>query len=51
VFGASIHGALIDGFGWVMMYGGIGVWILAGISFAIFGHRKLQTHELSRLPP
>ena len=48
---AIIHEALVGGFGWVMLYGGIGAWVLAGISFAIFGHRKLQTHELSRLLP
>jgi hypothetical protein len=28
---------LTDGFGWVLLYGGVSVWILAGISFAIFG--------------
>jgi hypothetical protein len=31
-----VHEALANGFGWVMLYGGIGVWIMAGISFLIF---------------
>jgi len=35
--GAIMHQALVEGFGWVMLYGGIGVWLLAGISFMIFG--------------
>jgi hypothetical protein len=30
------HDALVNGFGWVMLYGGIGVWIMAAIGFAIF---------------
>jgi EmrB/QacA subfamily drug resistance transporter len=34
-----IHGALVQGFGWVMLYGGVGVWVLAGISFLIFNSR------------
>ena len=35
--GAAVHGALVEGFGWVMLYGGIGAWVLAVVSFAIFG--------------
>ncbi len=35
-----IHDALVHGFGWVMLYGGIGVWLLAGISFIVFGLRE-----------
>jgi hypothetical protein len=31
-----VHEALGSGFGWVMLYGGIGVWLMAGISFLIF---------------
>jgi hypothetical protein len=31
-----VHEALANGFGWVMLYGGIGVWIMARISFLIF---------------
>ena len=35
-----VHAALAQGFGIVMLYGGIGVWILALISFMIFGSGK-----------
>ncbi|MDQ0016208.1 EmrB/QacA subfamily drug resistance transporter [Variovorax boronicumulans] len=38
--GAIVHAALVHGFGLVMLYGGIGIWVLAAISFAIFGSRK-----------
>ena len=31
------HDALVHGFGWVMLYGGIGVWLLAAASFVTFG--------------
>jgi len=31
-----VRSALGDGFGFVMLYGGIGAWILAGLSFALF---------------
>ena len=34
--------ALGSGFGWVMLYGGIGVWIMAGISFVIFDARSAR---------
>jgi Major Facilitator Superfamily len=32
--------ALVEGFGWVMLYGGIGVWALAGISLFVFNSGK-----------
>ncbi|WP_429300147.1 MFS transporter [Paraburkholderia sp. GAS199] len=35
--GAAVHAALMAGFGWVMVYGGVGVWALAALSFAISG--------------
>lgn len=35
--GSTIHAALIEGFGWVMLYGGSGVWLLAALSFLISG--------------
>ncbi|QRN53823.1 MFS transporter [Dyella caseinilytica] len=35
------HAALVQGFGNVMLYGGIGVWVLAAISFTVFGSGKL----------
>ncbi len=37
-----MHAALANGFGWVMLYGGIGVWIMAGISFLIFNMRSVR---------
>jgi EmrB/QacA subfamily drug resistance transporter len=36
------HAALANGFGWVMLYGGIGAWIMAGISFLIFNVRSVR---------
>jgi len=38
--GAVFHAALVHGFGLVMLYGGFGVWILAALSFVVFGSRK-----------
>jgi hypothetical protein len=38
--GAVVHAALVHGFGLVMLYGGIGVWVLAAISFVIFGPKR-----------
>jgi hypothetical protein len=32
---ATLHAALTQGFGWITLYGGIGVWILAALSLAI----------------
>jgi EmrB/QacA subfamily drug resistance transporter len=40
-----VHDALAKGFGWVMLYGGLGVWALAGVSFLIFNTRALQPAE------
>jgi EmrB/QacA subfamily drug resistance transporter len=34
--GSIVHGALAQGFGWVMLYGGVSVWVLAAMSFLIF---------------
>jgi hypothetical protein len=39
---AIVHEALMQGFGWVMLYGGIGVWIMAGISFLLFHAHALR---------
>jgi hypothetical protein len=39
-----IRGALSNGFGWVMLYGGIGVWVLAFISFRIFRRGNKDYH-------
>ncbi len=38
----AIHGALTQGFGWVMLYGGVGVWALARLSFLLFNARGLR---------
>jgi hypothetical protein len=35
--GSVVHAALMQGFGWVMVYGGVGVWVLAALSFVISG--------------
>ncbi|MFM0001769.1 MFS transporter [Paraburkholderia dipogonis] len=35
--GSVVHAALMQGFGWVMVYGGGGVWVLAVLSFVISG--------------
>lgn len=37
---AVVHQALSEGFGWVMLYGGLGVWLLAALSFVVFGREK-----------
>jgi MFS family permease len=43
--GAGVHAALVQGFGWMMLYGGIGACVLAAISVLIFGpaRRPAQT--------
>ncbi|WP_426391805.1 MFS transporter [Variovorax sp. R-27] len=38
--GAVVHAALVNSFGLVMLYGGVGVWVLAGVSLLIFGSGK-----------
>jgi EmrB/QacA subfamily drug resistance transporter len=40
VSAAIVHQALTQGFGWVMLYGGIGVWLFAALSFFVFGRKK-----------
>jgi hypothetical protein len=37
VSAAMVHQALTQGFGWIMLYGGIGVWLLAAASTLVFG--------------
>ena len=39
---STVHEALVNGFGWVMLYGGIGVWIMAAISFYVFNARPAR---------
>jgi len=41
--GSMIHEALAQGFGWVMLYAGTGVWTLAAVSFFIFNARALRS--------
>ncbi len=41
--GTVAQGALTYGFGLVMLYGGIGVWVLAVLSFAIFESTRRST--------
>lgn len=47
--GGIVHDALMQGFGWVMLYGGVGVVILAVLSFVISGSasRRLRREEKS----
>lgn len=40
--GSIVHAALVHGFGLVMLYGGIGVWILGIASFVIFAPLKVN---------
>ncbi len=40
---AVIHGALVHGFGLVMLYGGLGVWVLAIASFVVSARDAEQT--------
>ena len=37
-----VHGALANGFGWVMIYGSLGVWIMAAASFLAFNTRSVS---------
>jgi EmrB/QacA subfamily drug resistance transporter len=41
-----IREALVNGFGWVMLYGGLGVWIMAAISLYIFNARSVRHAEV-----
>lgn len=45
--GSVAHAALVHAFGWVMLYGGIGVWILAAVSFVIFASGKTHRTTLA----
>lgn len=41
---ALVHQALADGFGLVMLYAGISVWLLAALSFMVFGPARKLAH-------
>jgi EmrB/QacA subfamily drug resistance transporter len=47
--GAVVHAALVNSFGLVMLYGGVGVWVLAGVSLLIFGGGKPMARRSSSL--
>ncbi len=38
----AVHQALANGFGWVMLYGGIGAWIMAAASLLVFNARSVR---------
>lgn len=40
VSAAVVHQALTQGFGWVMLYGGVSVWLFAALSFVVFGRKE-----------
>ncbi|MGO4703518.1 MFS transporter [Dyella sp. 2RAB6] len=46
-YGTLAHDALVHGFHWVMLYGGIGAWVLAAASFVTFGSRRRETAALA----
>ncbi|MDN7152276.1 MFS transporter [Paraburkholderia sp. WS6] len=48
--GTAVHAALIDGFGWVMLYGGAGVWVLAALSFVISGSASRRLRKIETVP-
>lgn len=48
--GAIVHAALVRGFGLVMLYGGVGIWVLAAISFVIFGSRRPSVQASGACP-
>ncbi|QQC66371.1 MFS transporter [Paraburkholderia ginsengisoli] len=49
--GSIVHAALMRGFGWVMLYGGVGVWVLAALSFAISGSASRRLSKARTLQP
>ncbi|MFM0207009.1 MFS transporter [Paraburkholderia sediminicola] len=48
--GTAVHTALIEGFGWVMLYGGAGVWVLAALSFVISGSASRTLRKIETIP-
>ncbi|WEK51468.1 MAG: MFS transporter [Candidatus Kaistia colombiensis] len=36
----TVHDALTNGFGWILLYGGIAVWLLAIASYFVFGRSR-----------
>lgn len=48
--GAIVRDALVNGFGWVMLYCGIGVLALSVIGFVIFGPERVAPQETEFAP-
>jgi EmrB/QacA subfamily drug resistance transporter len=48
---AIVRAALAQGFGWMMLYGGLGALVLAGLSFAIFKPGKACVATVMPCPP
>ena len=47
----TIHSALVHGFGWVMLYGGVCIWLLAAASFVIFGAKRAAAERSDQQAP
>ncbi|WP_253947502.1 MFS transporter [Paraburkholderia xenovorans] len=48
--GSIVHAALMQGFGWVMVYGGVGVWVLAVLGFVISGSASRRLKHQKHAP-
>lgn len=48
--GSIVHAALMQGFGWVMIYGAVGVWVLAALSFVISGRASRRLSRTKHAP-
>jgi EmrB/QacA subfamily drug resistance transporter len=48
--GAVVHAALSNGFKNVLLYGGVGVWVIATLSFLIFGSGKSGYKKIYNSP-
>ena len=46
--GTLAHDALVHGFHWVMLYGGVGAWVLAAASFVTFGAKRTAMNASGR---
>jgi EmrB/QacA subfamily drug resistance transporter len=42
---AIVHQALTQGFGWILLYGGLAVWLLALASHLVFGRGEAETRS------
>jgi len=47
---AVVHQALVDGFGWILLYGGVGVWLLAMFSYLAFGRGRAKPAACAAQP-